>query len=443
MAFQPGHLLQTISDLPSCKRLLVAYSGGMDSHVLLHSLLAIRDELTAEIHAVHVNHGLQTNALQWAESCSEFCRSNAILITILEIDARCKKGESQEAVARTKRYQAISDLMQDGDILLTAHHSDDQAETVLLQLLRGSGPSGLSAMPVINGFSLGFHARPLLNYSRAELAEYAKQNRLQWVEDFSNKDISFDRNFLRQELIPLLKQRWPSLDRTLSRSASHCAEAQLLIDEAARVDLQSMDIDSNNSMSIEALALLPPPRARAVIRTWIKDTGLKLPDTARLDRVLHEMLTAREDRNPIVEWPGVELRRYRDRLFLMSELQALDCNIEMEWDGRSELELPSGLGTMSVENGDRGISKEIWEQGEITIGFRSGGERCRPMGRDGSKSLKNLFQENGTPPWERERTPLVKIDGVLAAIGDVWICHGFSSGDADSSIRLRWDRPHY
>lgn len=443
MAFQPGHLLQTISDLPSCKRLLVAYSGGMDSHVLLHSLLAIRDELTAEIHAVHVNHGLQTNALEWAESCSEFCRSNAILITILEIDARCKKGESQEAVARTKRYQAISDLMQDGDILLTAHHSDDQAETVLLQLLRGSGPSGLSAMPVINGFSLGFHARPLLNYSRSELAEYAKQNRLQWVEDFSNKDISFDRNFLRQELIPLLKQRWPSLDRTLSRSASHCAEAQLLIDEAARVDLQSMDIDSNNSMSIEALALLPPPRARAVLRTWIKDTGLKLPDTARLDRVLHEMLTAREDRNPIVEWPGVELRRYRDRLFLMSELQALDCSIEIEWDGRSELELPSGLGTMSVENGDRGISKEIWEQGEITISFRSGGERCRPMGRDGSKSLKNLFQENGTPPWERERTPLVKIDGVLAAIGDVWICHGFSSGDADSSIRLRWDRPHY
>jgi len=443
MAFQPGHLLQTISDLPSCNRLLVAYSGGMDSHALLHSLLAIRDELTAEIHAVHVNHGLQSNALQWAESCSEFCRSNGIPITILEIDARSKKGESQEAVARTKRYQAISDLMHDGDILLTAHHSDDQAETVLLQLLRGSGPSGLSAMPLINGFSMGFHARPLLNYSRADLAEYAKQNQLKWVEDFSNKDISFDRNFLRQELIPLLKRRWPSLDRTLSRSASHCAEAQLLIDEAARVDLLSMDIDSNNSMSIEALALLPPPRARAVIRTWIKDTGLKLPDTARLDRVLHEMLTAREDRNPVVEWPGVELRRYRDRLFLMSELQALDCGIEIEWDGSSELELPSGLGTMSVGSVDRGISKEIWEQGEITICFRAGGERCRPMGRDGSKSLKNLFQENGTPPWERERTPLVKIDGVLAAVGDIWICHGFSSGDAGSSIQLFWDKPSY
>ena len=443
MAFQPSHLLQTISALPSCKRLLVAYSGGMDSHVLLYGLLAIRDELTAEIHAVHVNHGLQSNAQQWADGCSDFCNSNSIPITILEVNANSSKGESPEAVARAKRYQAISDLMQEGDILFTAHHSDDQAETVLLQLLRGSGPSGLAAMPMLNGLSAGFHARPLLQYSRADLNEYAQQNQLQWVEDFSNKDISFDRNFLRQEVIPLLKQRWPSLDRTISRSASHCAEAQQLIDEAARIDLQSMDIDANNSMSIDALALLPPPRARAVIRTWIRDAELQLPDTARLDRVLLEIFTAREDRNPMVEWPGVELRRYRNRLFLIPELQALDSGINLEWDGGSSLVLPAGLGSISVESADLGISKEIWEKGEITVCFRAGGERCRPIGRDGSKNLKNLFQEKGIPPWERERTPLVKIDGKLAAVGDIWICDGFSSCDSERAIRLLWDKTTY
>ena len=443
MAFQPSHLLQTISALPSCKRLLVAYSGGMDSHVLLDGLLAIRDELTAEIHAVHVNHGLQSNAQQWADGCSDFCNSNSIPITILEVNANSSKGESPEAVARAKRYQAISDLMQEGDILFTAHHSDDQAETVLLQLLRGSGPSGLAAMPMLNGFSAGFHARPLLQYSRAELNEYAQQNQLQWVEDFSNKDTSFDRNFLRQEVIPLLKQRWPSLDRTISRSASHCAEAQQLIDEAARIDLQSMDIDANNSMSIDALALLPHPRARAVIRTWIRDAELQLPDTARLDRVLLEMFTAREDRNPMVKWPGVELRRYRNRLFLIPELQALDSGINLEWDGGSSLVLPAGLGSISVESADMGISKKIWEKGEITVCFRAGGERCRPIGRDGSKNLKNLFQEKGIPPWERERTPLVKIDGKLAAVGDIWICDGFSSCDSGRAIRLLWDKTTY
>ncbi len=440
MAFQPGQLLRTLSDLPSCERLLVAYSGGMDSHVLLHALLSIRNELSTEIHAIHINHGLQANAQEWAEICSKFCRSNDIDITILEVDASSNKGESPEATARISRYKAINSLMCEGDILLTAHHSDDQAETVLLQLLRGSGPSGLSAMPLINGFGKGFHVRPLLHISRAELADYARNNRLKWVEDFSNKDISFDRNFLRHEVIPLLKQRWPSLDRTISRSASHCAEAQRLIEDEARIDLQKMDIDSSVSMSVSALAGLPPPRARAVIRTWIKDAGLQLPDTARMDRVMLEILTAREDRNPIVDWSGVEIRRYRDRMFLMPALQEFSSDIEIKWDGRSDLELPSGLGSISVDVADDGISIDAWENGDISVCFRVGGERCRPVGRDVSKSLKSLFQERGIPPWERERIPLIKIDGELAAVGDIWVCNKFSSGRSVRAVRVRWNR---
>lgn len=440
MAFLSGQLLQTISDLPSCKRLLVAYSGGMDSHVLLHGLVEIRSELTADIHAVHVNHGLQSHAQQWAEQCTKYCAGCDIPITVLEIDASSEKGESPEAAARSSRYQAISELMQEGDILLTAHHSDDQAETVLLQLLRGSGPSGLAAMPMINGFGPGFHARPLIAYSRDDLTEYANQHQLEWVEDFSNNDISYDRNFLRHEVIPLLKQRWPSLDKTISRSASHCAEAQQLINEAARGDLENLDIHADNSISIDALSTLPPPRIRAVIRTWVKDAGLQLPDTTRLDRVLLEMMTARDDRNPVVEWPGVELRRYRDRIFVMPALEPLDRAVEIEWDGQSELVLPSGLGTISIQKSEHGIPLESWNSGQITVGFRSGGERCKPIGRDGSKSLKNLFQEQGIPPWERDRIPLVSIDGRLVAVGDLWVCSGLDSPVSGETIRLKWDK---
>lgn len=440
MAFNQSLLLQTISRLPSSERLLIAYSGGMDSQVLLHAIWKIREQLVAKIEAVHVNHGLQRQAHAWAERCCAYCNKHEIPIAILEVDATHGKGESPEAVARDSRYAAICNLMREGDILLTAHHRDDQAETVLLQLLRGSGPSGLAAMPMINGFGPGFHARPLLEYSRADLAEYANNHQLEWLDDFSNRDISFDRNYLRHEVIPLLRQRWPALEKTISRSASHCAEAQLLIEQAARMDLQGMQLDQNGSMSITALAELPPPRARAVIRTWISDAGLALPDTSRLDQVLREMLTAREDRNPLVTWPGVELRRYRERLYLMPALHDLEQTLQLEWDGSSPLLLPSNLGMLHAEPAEQGLSSHAWNSGNITVSFRTGGERCQPLGRDNSKSLKKLFQEYAIPPWQRGRIPLVKIDGVLAAVGDIWLCERFRSDSSETSVRLRWER---
>jgi tRNA(Ile)-lysidine synthase len=438
MPFNQGLLSAIIAALPDCDRLLVAYSGGMDSHVLLHALSDLRHELKAGIHAVHVNHGLQAEAAAWAEKCSQYCNSHQIPMTVIEVDASTVKGESPEAAARNSRYQALGELMQQGDMLLTAHHSQDQAETVLLQLLRGSGPSGLAAMPMVSGFGPGLHARPLLGFSRDELAEYAWHNRLQWLEDFSNRDTSFDRNFLRHEVIPLLKRRWPSMERTISRSASHCAEAQQLIEEAARSDMQAMQPGQGPGMSVTALSQLPPPRARAVIRTWIDDSGFQLPDTARLDRILLEMLTAREDRNPLVHWADVELRRYRDRLYLMPALQRLHPETELMWEGVDELKLPAGLGSLAVEPAAAGISRKAWERGPVTVRFRAGGERCRPLGRDSSKSLKKLFQEHGVPPWVRSRTPLVMIAAELAAVGDLWVCDRFQAEDADDAIRLVW-----
>ena len=191
-------------------------------------------------------------------------------------------------------------------------------------------------------------------------------------------------------------------------------------------------------MSVTALSQLPPPRARAVLRTWIDDSGFQLPDTARLDRILQEMLTAREDRNPMVHWADVELRRYRDRLYLMPALQLLNPATELEWDGEGVLELPSGLGTLALEPAATGISRKAWELGPVTVRFRAGGERCRPLGRDSSKGLKKLFQELGVPPWIRSRTPLVMIAAELAAVGDLWVCDRFQAEDADDALRVVW-----
>jgi len=210
--------------------MIIAYSGGLDSHVLLHAVAAMRAELTGcEFIAVHINHGLSEKAGQWTKHCANQCEVLNITFAHINVDAKNKTGESPEAVAREVRYQAFREFMQPGDCLLTAHHQDDQAETLLIQLLRGAGPRGLAAMPYYSDFAEGWHARPLLNFSRDELHEYAQQtfsqNQSAWIDDESNSDTRFDRNFLRHEIIPKLKARFPGMAATLSRSAGLCAEA--------------------------------------------------------------------------------------------------------------------------------------------------------------------------------------------------------------------------
>jgi tRNA(Ile)-lysidine synthase len=419
----------------------VALSGGLDSQVLLHLLSQLRSEYSAELHVVHVNHGLQADADQWATACEERCRELQIPITSLSVDVAPAQGESLEAVARQERYGAIASRMGEGDILFTAHHQDDQAETLLLQLLRGSGPSGLAAMPYISTFGPGFHARPLLEFPRDELREYALAQGLGWVEDQSNQDTSFDRNYLRQRVIPLMRERWPSLGRTLSRSARHCAEAHGLIDSLAQEDLARISEPEEEGLPISELKPLPAPRIRALLRTWIREQGFPLPDTVRLDRVLSEVIPAAEDRSPEVQWPGTMVRRFQDRLYLVSPQQPLDPDTVLEWDGESPLELPAGLGVLSVEQGTEGISRATWSSAaSIQVHFRGGGERCCPAGQSGSRSLKKLFQERGVPPWRRERMPLISVDGELAAVGDISICEPFAAREGEPAVQLRWDR---
>ncbi len=440
MSFSPERLLKILSDLPAASRYWVAYSGGLDSQVLLHALAALRPRIEAELRAVHINHGLQPEADEWAARCEAFCAQQRIPISVVRVKAAAAKGESPEAAAREARYRALAELMETGDILFTAQHQDDQAETVLLQLLRGSGPSGLAAMPACSLFSPGYLARPLLQFSRLQLADYAGRQGLSWVEDASNSDTSFDRNFLRREVIPLLRTRWPALGRTLSRSARHCGDAQRLIDTLAQEALDGLLDTGEGSLELPGLAALPPAEGRAVLRTWIRNRGFSLPDTSRLDRILQEMTTAREDRNPLVHWPGAELRRFRGRLYLGSPRPDLDPATVLEWDGRTPLELPAGLGRLCSEQGPDGISPVLWEGGRIQIRFRTGGERCRPRAGGKTRDLKKLLQEFDIPPWERERIPLILIDGRLVAVADLLLCEAFQTGEGEQGIRLRWER---
>lgn len=440
MTFTPSRLLNALAGLPKTSHYWVAYSGGLDSHALLHGLATLRDKLSAEIHAVYVDHGLQAESADWAVHCAAVCKSLDIPLQILELHLKPEKGESLEAQARQARYQAIESLMAEDDILLTAHHQDDQAETLLLQLLRGAGPAGLAAMPAVAGFGKGLHARPLLGFSRKALSLYGAEHQLTWVEDKSNNDPSYDRNYLRHKVIPLIEERWPSMGRTLSRSARHLGESQSLIDELAREELKGLTGDEPDTLSIPGLLALIPARTRAVLRFWIREAGFPLPDTARLNRILDEVVTARADRNPVVNWQGAEVRRYRNYLYLMTPLSELNRATVLTWDLKDPLVLPSGLGQLRFERGAIGIASDLIEGKSVEVRFQHSEKCLQISGHSHSTTFKNFFQQNAIPPWRRSRLPLIFINGELAAVADLCVAASFQGKPGQSCIGLRWEQ---
>jgi len=240
--------------------------------------------------------------------------------------------------------------------------------------------------------------------------------------------------------MPLLAARWPAMARTLSRSARHCAEAQTLIDELAAGDLQQVRDAGGSLLSLSALSRLSPPRARAVLRAWVRQAGFQVPDSARLDRLLREMIGAAADRNPMVHWPGAEARRYRNRLYLMAPLQQLPTGKILSWDGIAPLQLPAGLGRLQVRRGAGGIAAKCWNAGPLEIRFGRLSGRLRLAGEGQSRSVKQLFQERAVPPWERSRLPLIFVQDELAAVADLWVCEPFGSGEGERGMCIQWER---
>ena len=438
MSFTPVQLKLNINSFSNVKVMWVAYSGGCDSHALLHSLNSLRSELSSEIKAIHINHGLSPLANEWEEHCRVICEQLNIPYTAIKVDATSKKSgnnnKSPEEAARHARYSEWKKLIDKDEVILLAHHQDDQAETVLLQLMRGSGVKGLAAMPAQQNFSRGLLCRPMLGFLREEIQAYAAELNLNWIDDPSNFDTDFDRNFLRHDVVPLLETRWPALKKTLSRTACHQADANQLLTELAFQDWHH--VHENNQIKISALIKLSDKRQRNVLRYWLADVcELTLPSTIHLQRIVDEVLTAAEDANPEVIWGGGEVRRYQGLLYAQDK-QLETSNIEgLVWsDFEKTMVINSkGLELSASSSLGKGLSKSKLQNTEVTLKFRQGGESCRPIGRGHTHQLKKLFQEWQVPPWLRASIPLIYVNGELAEVVGYCRCEPYAAADTEAS----------
>jgi tRNA(Ile)-lysidine synthase len=313
-----------------------------------------------------------------------------------------------------------------GEALFTGHHERDQAETLLLQLLRGAGPRGLSGMPRVAPLGGGWLVRPLLGVSPQALRTYLERRRVAWIEDRSNLDTVFDRNYLRAEILPRLESRWPGCVATLARAAAHQAEAVMLVDHLAAADMRAARGETPASLSCAALAGLDPARGGAVLRAWLRKRELPPPGEAHLRGILQELLPARVDAMPRVAWPGAEVRRYRGELFAHAPLPLHEPDRVFHWRPPDPLSLPHGRLQVSRRTG-AGLGVQRCAGAGLEVRFRRGGERCKPATRPHHRELKKLLQEHGVAPWLRDRVPLIFVDGELAAVVGVCVCEGFQA----------------
>lgn len=415
----PEQLAQSLWPFAGTPRVWVALSGGLDSTCLLHAAAAVRDRLPGPLSAAHLDHGLNPDSGRWVAHCRALCAGLGVPLVTRRLCVERRPGESLEASARDARYLALASLLGAGELLLTAQHQDDQAETLLLALLRGSGPDGLAAMPAVSDLGPGRLVRPLLGVPRTLLEAYAHDRGLHWVEDPSNASLVFDRNYIRREIMPLLRARWPAASLTLARSASHCAEAARLIQSQAHQGLEGLAGTRSGTLSIQRLARLDPAQARVILRLWLRRLGLPLPDRPRLIRILSEVLLAREDSNPLVAWPGCEIRRYRGDLFALAPLPARPPPGPLNWGGGS-LVLPWPLGALAqvpVEWAPLGGALHAYP---LRVHFGLEGQWCLPPGARHRRPLKKLFQEAGIPAWLRPYVPLIFAGEQLVAVAGVF-----------------------
>lgn len=413
--FTPEKLQCLLETFPKDARFWVAYSGGLDSQVLLYALSQLFPK--NRLRALHINHGWHADSYAWANLCKKTCERLGIYCEVIVVDAKPKAGESAEACARKARYAAIAQRIPRGDYLLTAHHLDDQTETLLLQLLRGAGIRGLASMPVCQSFAQANLLRPLLNFTRSELYSYAQKQKLVWIEDSSNRDIRFNRNFIRHKVLPIIHQRWPKFNKTLARSAGHIAEAHHLLEELAYEDWQKINNGIPNILSISNLLRLSVGRRRNVLRYWFSRLNFPMPSQGQLRQVEY-LLGSKIDAVPQVCWGDVQLRRYRDDLYALRLADDPPLLIPATpWVlNREVLDLPK-LGILTAERVlGQGLACSTIKEASVKVDFRQGGERFYSNNRLSSHPLKKLFQEWGVPPWQRNKTPLIYYQNELVAI---------------------------
>lgn len=431
-----------VAALPRQTALCVAFSGGRDSTVLLHSLAGLRRERDFELRAVHVNHGLQSVAVEWEAHCAAVADGLEVPFSAHRVTVRGQRDKGLEAAAREARYDALRTQLHPGEWLLTAHHAGDQLETIVLHLLRGSGVTGLAGIPRDTAFGPGRLVRPLLDIPVEALDGIASAvlfpQGIRWLIDPMNADPAFDRSFLRQQVFPILQQRFPAAARAAGRSASLAAEAAALLDELGSDDGRA--IVAANRLSLPLLRKLTPARARNLIRWLARQRGWASPPERRLREGLAQLLEAAPGRQPVLAWAGHEIRRFRDQLHLLdSGLVGLDLPESCtEWSDLRPVRLGGLRGELSVHPGlGVGLARRVVAAG-LQVAFRTGGERVRAGTDRHHRTLKYLFQSHGILPWMRGHVPLVFAGEELAAVADLWIADWAAAQPAEAGFRIVW-----
>ncbi|MDN5870680.1 MAG: tRNA lysidine(34) synthetase TilS [Nitrococcus sp.] len=410
-------------------RIWLAYSGGHDSSVLLHAVFA----LGLPVHALHVDHGLHPDSERWAMHCRAQCSALGIPLRVERVTVR-PRGEGLEAAARNARYAVFAAVLAARECIATAHHADDQAETVLLRILRGTGIDGLAGMPRERALGAGRLIRPLLGFRRGDLAAYAARHDLRWIDDPANRCVQHDRSFLRERIMPLLETRWPGLDQRLARLARHASAASTLAESWARQRLT--ELGATERLSVAALAGLEETPRLQLLRTWIRQQARRPPPERRLRRGLADLLGAACDRQPALAWVDGCIRRYRDRLYLLPPCLPEPPAKPLAWDIGQPLNVPN-LGRLEAKSSrGKGLRARSLQRASVEVRFRQGGERVQVHGQ--ARALKRLLQEWGVPPWVRAHLPLVYIGQDLAAVADLLVTDPFLAGPAEPGLELHW-----
>jgi len=435
---KPEHVF---SSLPThIDKIFIAYSGGEDSHVLLH-LIALNPDLKPKTIAVYINHGLQVEADDWQKHCQATALALGVTFKAIKVSINnAVSGKSLEELARDARYQALKPLLKENDVVLLAQHREDQMETVLLQLFRGAGVQGLSGMPQLISFGKGHMCRPLLDISKQDIKGYAKLNNLSWVEDPSNNSNDFDRNFLRNQIVPELKKKWPVIDKTVARSARHCANAYHLTEELTVELLNQIINQPDQTLNIAKFLEHDPRVQNLALRQWFKINQLRMPSEKVVHSIINEVIHASESRNPEIRGGDYSIRRYRNKLFCLTPTSTNQSNAELAWLPGSKQIVLQDSSKLIISDCKQGIPQEIWDAAEIVIKFRQGTEKIKLPGREGRHTLKKLYQEKGIPPWERNSIPLIYLNNQLAAIANLWISAGFFIDQQQSCYQIDWEK---
>ena len=417
--------------------LVVALSGGADSASLLAAAASLGTNFRGlPLRAVHVDHGLQAAAAAFREACAALCASLSVPLTVISVEVRTPPGGSLEAAARDARYAALAAELRPRECLLTAHHREDQAETLLLQALRGAGLKGMSAMPVCRSLGSGWHLRPVLDVPQSELLAFGAHTG-GGVGDPMNEDARFDRGYLRRQVWPLIKARWPGAGTALSRAARHVAEAQDLLERTAAIDVGRLR--DGDALSVPGLRALDSQARINALRLWLRDAGVEPPSEARLTEALRQIFEAEADHLPAIEWGGCALRRYRKRVFLtQSHPPRLESTLRWSATPGARLDLGPELGALRWVAQTGGIEAGRLPE-TLTVRRRAGGEALKPGFQAKTRSVQHLCQSQGVLPWLRDALPMVWAADSLIAVADLWLDARWCVAFGEPGLGVAWE----